>query len=389
MSQVKLVAKTGEVDFPRGMEGMIAGESTKSFVNGQEGKLYYLGIPIQELAAYSTFSEVTFMLLNDRLPTKIELKTFEEKLSKNREIPQEVYDLIEILGDKDHPMGVLRTAVSLLSSFDDTTEQDDWDSLFGQSIHLIASMPTLVAAIGRAREGKNPIHPREDLSHAANFLYMLSGEEPDDFYVRAMDVLFILLADHGCNASTFTALVTTSTLSDVYATITAAIASLKGSLHGGANERAVLMLREIGNPENAEPWVSQALDNKQKVMGFGHRVYKVKDPRADIFRSFAEEIAQRKGERTLLDIADVIEKTMVSRLGAKGIYPNVDFVSGVIMAQLGISTPLFTPIFAVSRVSGWCAHILEQRKNNRIFRPRLIYTGPDLESPYTPIEARE
>ncbi len=388
MSDFKMSAKPGEVDFPRGLEGVIAGESTKSRVNGQEGKLYYLGIPIQELAEHSTYEETSYLLLHDQLPRQAELDGFTSALATSRQVPMQILEHIEKVGVKDHPMGLLRTAVSMLSAYDPSSEASDQEGMEEEAVKLISQMATITAAIGRVRQGKAPVMPRDDLSHAANFLYMLNGEPPDDYAARVMDVLLILLADHGCNASTFVCIATTSTEADMISSVVAGLSSLKGPLHGGANERAVHMLDEIGDPERARRYVEDALEQKRKVMGFGHRVYKTKDPRATMLQEFIREIAKRGGTEHYLEIAAIVEKTMVDRLGAKGIYPNVDFMSGVVMASLGIETPLFTPIFAVSRVAGWTAHILEQRSDNRIFRPRFIYTGPELGTAYRPAGQR-
>jgi citrate synthase len=388
MSTSKLVARPGEVEFPKGLEGVIASESVKSLVMGNEGKLYYLGIPIQELAEKSTFEEIIYMLLYDRLPTKSMLEGLTATLADNYEVPGAIYQFIQDVGDKDHPMGVLRTAVSMLSAFDPDSEAIDKENLLHQAVKLNAKIPALVAAIGRARKGLAPISPRPDLSIASNFLYMLHGEPPDEYYARVMDVILIILADHGANASTFTGLVATSSETDMISSVVAAIGSLKGRLHGGANERVVYMLNDIGTPEQAKAWITEALDAKQKVMGFGHRVYKTSDPRATVMARYADEVARRAGTEGYLEIAKVVVDEMVARLGSKGIYPNVDYYSGVLMASMGIDPTLFTPIFVLSRVSGWTAHILEQRADNRLFRPRFVYTGPELESPYTPTEER-
>ncbi len=388
MSDFKMSAKPGEVEFSKGLEGVIVGESTKSRVNGLEGKLYYLGIPIQELAKHSTYEETAFLLLHDRLPGQAELDQFSKTLASHRHVPDEILTNILKIADRDHPMALLRTAVSMLSAFDPGSEASDPEGMEEEAIKLISRMATIAAAIGRARKGLGAVPPREDLSHAANFLYMLQGEAPDDYAARVMDVLLILLADHGCNASTFVCIATTSTETDMISSVVAGICALKGPLHGGANERAVYMLDEIGIPDRAREYVEQALAEKRKVMGFGHRVYKTKDPRATMLQDYVRELAKRGGTQHYLEIADVVERTMVEKLGAKGIYPNVDFMSGVVMASLGIETALFTPIFAVSRVAGWTAHILEQRADNRIFRPRFIYTGPELGSPYIPLSER-
>ncbi|GAB4571694.1 MAG: citrate/2-methylcitrate synthase [Anaerolineae bacterium] len=389
MSEVKLVAKPGEVEFSRGMAGVIARESTKSLVVGEEGKLYYYGYSIEDLAEQSSYEEVAYLLLNDRLPNEEELVAFKKRLVAYREIPLPVYDLIVDQSQhyNIHPMSLLRTAVSMMADFDEVAEDEAWDAQQRVAMKLIARLPTVAAAIGRARQGLEPIQPRPDLSHAANFLYMLLGEEPDELLTKIMDVILITHADHGCNASTFTALVVESTLSDMYSVVVAGIGALKGPLHGGANQRVMEMLAEIGSVENAEAWIADALARKKKVMGFGHRVYKAMDPRAVILKEYAKEITKRAGTEDWLRIAEVIERAMIEKVGGKGIWPNVDFFSGVVMSSMGIDTDLFTVIFAVSRVAGWVAHALEQRADNRIYRPRFVYTGPEPQ-PYVPLNER-
>ncbi len=385
----KLVAKPGEVSFPKGMEGVIARETTKSYVDGQNGRLYYHGIPIEELAENSTYEETFFLLLYDRLPTESEYEFFKYRMVQYREIPTEVYDYIRRASGRynDTPMSVLRTAVSMLASFDDSAEEDSLPAHEREAIKITSRIATIVAAIGRARHGLEPVHPRPDLSHAANFLYMLFGEEPDPYYARVMDVILILHADHGCNASTFATLVVTSTLSDMYSAVVAGIAALKGPLHGGANQRALRMLKEIGEPERAEEWVLNALARKRRIMGFGHRVYKAYDPRARILHDYAVEITKRAGTEKYLQMAEIIERVMIERLGPKGIFPNVDFYSGVVMASMGIDDELFTPIFAVARTAGWVAHAIEQRLDNRIYRPRFVYVGPEIDH-WVPLDQR-
>lgn len=390
MSGFKLVARPGEVEFAKGMEGVIARETTKSYVNGQEGKLYYHGYSIEDLAAHSTFEETAFLLLYDHLPTEEELRIFNHRLVQYREIPGPVYELIRnrARGYHAQPMAVLRTAVSMTADFDEAAEEDTPAAHEREAIKLTARMATIAAAIGRARQGLEPIQPNPDLSHAANFLYMLFGEEPDELMTKIMDVILITHADHGCNASTFAALVVQSTLSDMYSTVVAGISALKGPLHGGANQRVMAMLKEIGTPERAEEWITRAVARKKKIMGFGHRVYKAMDPRAVILKEYARQITARAGTEKWLEMAEIIERVMVEKLGEKGIWPNVDFFSGVVMASMGIDPELFTVIFAVSRVSGWVAHALEQRQDNRIFRPRFVYVGPATQE-YVPLEERE
>ncbi len=386
---VKLVAKPGEVEFPKGMEGIIASESRKSYVNGLEGKLYYEGIKIEDLAENSTFEETFFLLLYDRLPTADELEVLRRRMVQYRTLPTEVYNLIETVsaGYLAQPMAVMRTAVSMTSLFDEAAEEETELAYEREAIKITSRMATIVAAIDRVRRGLPILQPRADLSHAANFLYMMTGEEPDPFYAKVMDVILITHADHGCNASTFTTIVVASTLADMYSAVVGGISSLKGQLHGGANQRVMKMLNEIGSVENAIPWLEDAVAKRKKIMGFGHRVYKAMDPRAVILHEYAKEVTKRAGTERYLQMAEVIEKFMIEKLGRKGIWPNVDFFSGVVMSSMGIDSDLFTPIFAVSRVAGWTSHILEQRANNRIYRPRFVYVGPATQE-YVPMDKR-
>ncbi len=384
-----IVAKPGEVQFPKGLEGAIARETTKGYVDGKQGKLYYHGISIEELAEHSTYEEVFYLLMYDKLPSKEELSILDMRMRQYREIPDAVYEFIKdrASGYNVHPMSVLRTAVSMLAPFDDASEEQSMAAAEREAIKITSRMATITAAIGRARRGLAPIHPDFNLPHAANFLYMYLGEEQDDFMNRLMDVLLILHADHGCNASTFATLVVVSTLADMYSGVVGGISALKGPLHGGANERAMAMLDEIGDEENAEAWILDAIAKKKKIMGFGHRVYKAYDPRARILHSYAEEITRRAGTEHWLRIASIIERVMIEKLGAKGIFPNVDFYSGTVMSSMGVERKLFTPIFATGRVAGWTAHAVEQLKDNRIYRPRFIYVGP-VNVAYTPIDER-
>ncbi len=386
---VKLVAKPGEVEFPKGMEGVIANESRKSYVNGLEGKLYYEGITIQDLAEHSSFEETFFLLLYDRLPTADELAILKHRMTQYRNLPNEVYELIESVsaGYLAKPMSVMRTAVSMTALFDEAAEEETEAAFEREAIKITSRMATIVAAINRVREGKPIVQPRADLSHAANFLYMMRGEEPDEFDTKVMDVILVLHADHGCNASTFATLVVTSTLADMYSAVVGGISALKGPLHGGANQRVMKMLNEIGSADNVENWLADAVAKKKKIMGFGHRVYKAMDPRAVILHGYAKEVTKRAGTEDWLVMAEKIEKFMIEKLGQKGIWPNVDFFSGVVMSSMGIDDELFTPIFAVSRAAGWTAHALEQRKDNRIYRPRFVYVGPATQE-YVPIDER-
>ncbi len=375
---------TEKYPFSKGLAGVPAAETVLSFINGQEGKLYYLGIPIEEWAEHSTFEEVALSLLLRRLPKREELKMFNAALRSARELPPEVVDFIIDLPPDTHPMAALRTVVSLLEAYDYDAKLEDLEAKFRISVRLIAKFPTIVAYFDRARKGLELIPPDPTLGHAANFLYMLKGERPSDYETRVMDVALILHADHGMNASTFTTMVIASTLSDMYSAITGGVAALKGPLHGGANERVLKMLQEIGSPENAEKYILDKLAKKERVMGFGHRVYKAYDPRARILKRFAEELTKRS---EFYQTAVKVEEIMIREKGQKGIFPNVDFYSGLVYNALGIDTDLFTPIFAISRVAGWTAHVLEYLEDNRIFRPRAIYKG-EIDKKYVPIDER-
>jgi citrate synthase len=388
--EVKLVAGPGEIPYAKGLEGVPVGESTKSFVDGMGGKLVYHGHPIEELCEKSTYEEVFYLLLHDRLPKESELKDLERLMRSYREIPADLYDLIAKQAPRYgvHPMSVLRTAVSALAAFDETTEDDTPSEQCRQSIRIVSKIATIAAAVARARQGKPMLSPRADLTHAGNFFYMLTGSAPDKFYEDLMDVLLILHADHECNASTFATVIVRSTLSDLYSAVVAGIAALKGPLHGGANEEVMRMLQAIGSLENVERFLEDAMSQKLRIHGFGHRVYKIMDPRASILRNQAREVTRRAGTEHWLETAERIEKVMADKYGQRGIWPNVDFFSGVVMASMGIETAMFTPIFAVGRSAGWTAHALEQWADNRIFRPRFIYVGPE-EEPYPAIRERK
>lgn len=360
--------------FKAGLEDVVAGTSDICFIDGHEGRLVYCGYDITELAKHSTFEETIYLLYNKRLPTAAELAEFDQKLRAARAVPQEVLAILKTLPHTIHPMSAMRTAVSALGNFAPDAEAAGRDAYVETSIKLTAQLATVVAAWERIRNGKEPVAPRSDLSHAANFLYMLKGEEPDPFQAHVFDVALILHADHELNASTFSARVTVATLTDIYSAITAAIGALKGPLHGGANEQVMRMEQEIGDVSKAEEWIKDALTKKKKIMGFGHRVYRTKDPRAYILEALSEEVARRAGNTKWFEMTRVIEQTV---LREKGLYPNVDLYSGSAYFVMGIPIDLFTPIFAVSRIAGWTAHILEQLANNRIIRPRAEYTGPE------------
>lgn len=370
--------------FKAGLEDVVAGTSEVCFIDGKEGRLVYCGYDVRDLAEHSTFEEVVFLLWNKRLPSQAELDDLDRQLRMQRALPPGVLQVLRATTGDVHPMAALRTAVSAIGHFDPEAEDNSREANIRKAIRLTAQMATAVCAWQRLREGKEPVAPRSDLSHAANFLYMLLGQEPDAYEARVFDVALILHADHELNASTFAARVITATEADMYSAIAGAVGALKGPLHGGANEAVMRMLLEVGTPEAAESWVRQALQEKRKISGFGHRVYKVKDPRAYILENMAREMTRRSGNTTWFDMCLRIEKVMAEE---KQIYPNVDFFSGATYYSMGVPIDLFTPIFAVSRISGWTAHILEQQANNRLIRPRAEYVGP-IDQSYVPIEQR-
>lgn len=373
--------------FSRGLEGVIAAESALTYIDGQKGILAYVGIPIEELAEHSTFEETVFLLLHQRLPTRSELQKFSEELTHQRLLPAPVADILKTLPRQASPMALLRTAVSVLGHFDPQADDASPQALRTKAIKLIAQMATLTAAIGRLRQNQQIIPPHPTLSHSANFLYMLTGKEPADFAARVFDVALILQADHEFPASTFASLVVASTLTDTYSAISAALGALKGPLHGGASEQVVRMILEIGEPTKAEQYITEKLARHERIMGFGHRVYKTYDPRARILKKYSQKLAEETKDTRLVEIEQIVEKTVIDALGSRGIFPNVDFYSGTVCYYLGIEPALLTPIFAVSRIAGWMAHMIEYVADNRLFRPTTRYVGPPLGH-YVPINQR-
>lgn len=386
---------TGAHDWPveasigKGLEGAPACDTTVGYVNGAKGWLVYRGLNCFELAENSTYEETAFLLLFGHLPKRAELDSFKEKIRRHSPLSPETRRVLEFVPTASvHPMSSLRTAVSVQGTLDPRADDTSVENETEIAIHLIAQISTLTGAIARIRRGQQPIDPDPTLSHAANLIYMMTGTKPDPVMERAMDISLILHADHGMNASTFTTMVVNSSLSDMYGSVVAGIASLKGPLHGGANEKVLYDLEEIGSPGNVEPWFKKAQETKRKVMGFGHRVYKAYDPRARIFGPLAGVLCTRDPEvKRLYDIAVKLDALVCAQLGEKKIFPNVDFYSGLIYRAMGIETAMFTPIFAVSRVAGWTARALEYLKDNRIFRPRAVYLGP-ISAPYIPIDKR-
>ena len=379
----------GDIQFAKGLEGVIAAESKICKIDGEKGKLNYMGYSIEDLIEHCSYEEVCYLLLYGELPTLSQLEDFQSKMRSARPLKPEILDMIRAFPRENHPMELLQSVIAFLSGYVDHKIEHSATCNCRQTLHQVAQLATVIAAYQRIRDGKEPVEPREDLSHGANFLYMLHGKEPDALEGEIMDKSLILHAEHSFNASTFTARVVASTLSTCYCSISAAIGSLFGALHGGANEKVVAMTREIGSKENARAWVEKAVAEKRKVMGMGHRVYKAPDPRALIIEKYLEQLSEKNGDSTEYDILQEVRAVFREKMEQKGkpIYPNVDFFSGSVYLQLGIPSTLFTPIFAMSRVAGWLAHILEQRSDNRLFRPKALYIG-DEGLTVTPIEQR-
>ena len=362
-------------EFRAGLEGVPVTQSSISFVDGQHGILEYRGIPIHELAEKSTFLETAYLLIWKELPTKEELEAFKNEIQYHRRLKYHIRDMMKCFPESGHPMDALQACAAALGLFYSRRALDDPTYIRAAVVRLLAKIPTMVAAFQLMRKGNDPVQPRDDLSYAANFLYMLNEKEPDPLAAKIFEVCLVLHAEHTINASTFSAMVTASTLTDPYAVIASAVGTLAGPLHGGASEEVIEMLDQIGSVENVRPYLDDRLQRKERIMGFGHRVYKVKDPRAIILQGLAEQLFEKFGHDKYYDIATELERAVEEKLGGKGIYPNIDFYSGLVYLKLGIPTDLFTPVFAISRVAGWLAHWKEQLNENRIFRPTQIYTG--------------
>ena len=367
-----------------GLEGVVAAQSRISDVNGTEGWLIYSGYDIHDLAEHATFEEVIYLLWNGKLPTHSELDHLKEQLSQEAGLPSEIKWFISAIPKDTNPMDMLRTVVSALSLFDPDSADMSMEANQRKAVRLTAKFPTIVTTFQRVRNGLEPIEPRPDLSIAANFLFTMRGELPDEVATRTMDLAFVLHADHELNASTFAARVTAATLSDMHSAIVSAIGTLKGPLHGGANEGVIKNLLEIGSLESVEAWTMKAFAEKKKIMGFGHRVYRTLDPRATHLREMSRQLGERTGEKKWYEMSLKMAEVVARE---KGLNPNVDFFSASTYYALGIPTDLFTPIFACSRISGWTAHVLEQYANNRLIRPRAEYVGPR-GLKYVPIEQR-
>ncbi|MSR05290.1 MAG: citrate synthase [Phycisphaerales bacterium] len=362
--------------FDKGLANTIAAETQASFIDGAKGVLEYVGYDIDSLARNSTFEETVFLLWNRRLPNAAELATLAAELRAEYDLPEAVWQMIRATPRTAHPMHMLRTLVSSLGMFDREADDNSPEANWRKSVRLLAKTPTIVANFDRHRKGKPLVRPDATMDMATNFLNMLNGARPTVAVAKALDVCLILHADHGLNASTFAARVTISTLSDMYSAITTAIGTLKGPLHGGANEEVMHMLNEIGTMDNVEPYIKERLARKDRIMGFGHRVYKAYDPRAGYLKTFAKQIATDTGNQGLYEMSTKIEDIMKTEVAAKGIYPNVDFFSATTYHSIGIDLDIFTCMFAVSRISGWTAHCMEQLAANRLIRPMAEYTGP-------------
>lgn len=371
--------------FKAGLEDIVALQSRICFIDGQKRQLVYGGYDISELIGKATFEEVIYLLWHGKLPASDELNAFRQQLAAEMHVPTEIVDMLRAYPQDAEPMGVLRTAVSALGLFDPEANGNDAEANERKAMRLVAKMPMVTAYHARLRAGEQIVEPDPELGLAANFLYMLHGKRPDELDVEVLDASLILHADHELNASTFAARVAASTLSDVYSAITGAIGTLKGPLHGGANEQVMLTLEAIGEEDNVADWLKAALERRERIMGFGHRVYKTGDPRADFLRKFSEQLGEKHGNLRWFRMSRQLEQLMNEH--REGLYPNVDFYSASTYHMLGIPTDLFTPVFAFSRVSGWTAHVLEQLADNRLIRPRAEYVGPK-DLTFVPIEQR-
>lgn len=367
------------VDIKRGLEGVIFTETYLSTIDGEAGKLSYCGYDISDLAAGASYEETAFLLLYQRLPAGTELQMLSTWLRATRRLPKVVWGIMHSLPEQATPMEALRTVASTLSMFDHScVHEEEGGSSLCRSVSLIAKLPTIVASFDRLRRDLPPIEPRADLGHAANLLYMMRGQDPDEESARALETYFVLLADHGMNASTFSARVTASTLGDVYSAVVTALGTLKGPLHGGASQRSMEQLLDIGSLENVDPWFEKQVAGKGRIFGFGHRVYKAEDPRATILRDLARRVAERSGNTIWFDMSTRMEERVLSHpyFQERRIYANVDFYTAPLLYALDIPIDLFIPMFAVARIAGWTAHVLEQQQHNRLIRPRAYYAGP-------------
>ena len=370
----------------KGLEGVVATDTRLGDVRGQEGQLIYCGYDINELAGKTSFEEVIYLLWHNKLPNRSELAELRERLAAERQLPDQVIEFLRTTPPTALPIDVLRTAVSMLGLHDQLLTLDQsLEATRRRAISITAKVGVIIAYFHRARNGLNLPPVRQDLSEAGHFLYLLDDQEPSEKKTETLDLAFVLHAEHGMNASTFSARVTISTLTDIYSAITAAIATLKGPLHGGANEGVIHMLQEIGSPDKVDAYIDQALGQKKKIMGIGHRVYKVLDPRAPILKAMAVKLSSELGEPKWIEMSERIAALMKEK---KGLHANVDFYSATVYYSLGIPTDLFTCIFAISRTAGWTAHVLEQLADNRLYRPLSEYTGDPVGKKFVPIDQR-
>ncbi|GBC69235.1 Citrate synthase [archaeon HR01] len=375
------------VHISKGLDDVVVKETVLSYIDGENGRLFYVGYPIEELVEHSTYEEVCFLLLHGRLPKKDELESFTDLMKSERELPKELVAILSKIPRNSNLMDVLKFGIDYLAICDEELQSKGRVDNIVTAAKIISKSSTIVAYAFRYSEGLEIVRPSQELSHAANFLYMVTGVKPDSLSSKIMDVAFILHAEHELPASSMAALVIASTLSDLYSAISGGVGALKGPLHGGANEKALEMILSIGSPENVEGYVKQVLASKGRIMGFGHRVYKSYDPRAAIFRRYLESLSQQRGDRSFLDITKKLEEVVRRELAGKPIFPNIDLYSGAVFHMLGLSKRVFTPLFAAARTVGWAAHVLEYWRDNRLIRPRATYVGPPMRR-YIPVHQR-
>ncbi len=377
------MSDVSSVPYVPGLAGVPCARSSVCFIDGEGGRLQYRGYPVEILADRSSFEEVAYLLLFGNLPTEYELTTFKSELSQERRLKFRIIDMLKLFPESGHPMDALSATIAAMGMFYPGDHIHDPEYMRITAVRLIAKLPTIVAAFHRIRRGDDPIPPRADLGHAANFLYMLNGREPEPLVANALNTMLVLHAEHSMAPSTFCARVASSTLADPFAVVSTAVTALSGSLHGGANEAVLRMLRSIPatGPSAIREWAEDRLARREKISGFGHREYKVKDPRATIEQGLIDELFERFGRAPVYDTAVELEEQMKSLVGDRGLYPNIDYYSGIVYEMLGLPTDLFTPMYAVARVAGWIAHLLEQVSNNRMFRPSQVFEG-DTDRPY-------
>ncbi len=375
--------------FAKGLEGVIAAETSICRIDGLKGELCYMGYSIEDLVAHCSFEEVGFLLLYGKLPNRAELDRFSKKMRDTRDLPEPVLEMVRSFPKDSHPMELLQSGIAYISGYIKHKIHHSDKCNCRNTLHQVSQITSLVAAWTRFSRGQEYVPPRQDLSHGANFLYMIRGSEPDADEGEIMDQCLTLHAEHGFNASTFTARVVAATLSTCYCSISAAVGSLYGTLHGGANEKVLEMIGEIGAVSEVPAWMDRAVSEKRKVMGMGHRVYKAMDPRAKVMEGFLKHLSEKKGETKEYELLLSVQKEFRARMEMDGkpLYPNVDFFSGAVYKLLGLPPRIYTPIFAMARSAGWLSHILEQRSDNRLYRPKGLYVGPDVKA-FLPIDKR-